>query len=85
MDAIISSGYVDGILMGNPGHRWGDAAVIAQWTNARKLWPSVPFFSRTASFSFTEKTFEESGKNVADLIRWAIDIPDVLGSLGFLV
>ncbi len=82
LDAIISTGYVDGVMMGNPGHRRGDEAVIAQWKNARELWPQVPFFSRSASFSFTENTFEESGKNVHNLIRWSIDIPDSLGSLG---
>jgi len=83
LDAIIATGYVDGILMGNPGDRKGGGAVVAQWTNARELWPSVPFYSRTSSFNFTEWTFEESGKNADKLIRWVIDIPDSLGSLGF--
>lgn len=83
MNAIIASGLVDGVQMGNPGHRQGDDAVTAQWKNARKLWPNMPFFSRSASFSFTDNTFDESGKDANDLIRWAIQVPDSLGSAGW--
>ena len=73
-EVIIATGYVNGILMGNPGHRKGDEAVVAQWTKARELWPSVPFFSRTASFNFTDSTFVESGKNADDLTRCLFSI-----------
>lgn len=83
LNAIIATGLIDGILMGNPGHRQGEEAVVAQWKNARKLWPNVVFFSRSASFSFSESTFQESGKNAEDLIRWAIHLPDSLGSAGW--
>ena len=83
MQAILATGYIDGVLVGNPGHRRGDANVIAQWTKIRELWPNIPFFSRTSSFSFSEPTFAESGKDIGDLIRWAITIPNSFGSRGF--